>query len=221
MSISKIKAIGRQPLNVMVYENIKNAIVAGDLEPGTRLTETKVGEQLNVSTTPVREAFRRLASEGLLKIIPWRGAIVQEFSDRELLEVYQCREVLEVLSIKSAMDHLDEVGIQKLESLVEQSIKTATISEHVEVNSAIHQTILEYAQNDMLTNLLGQLNDVIYHNRNMSSYNEKRRHEIYKEHLQIIQAIKEGDKDQAQLAMELHVKNGYAYISERLKKKEP
>lgn len=220
MSISKIKSIGRQPLNVMVYENIKNAIVAGDLEPGTRLTETKVGEQLNVSTTPVREAFRRLASEGLLKIIPWRGAIVQEFSDRELLEVYQCREVLEVLSIKSAMDHLDEAGIKKLENLVEQSILTTTISEHVEINSSIHQTILEYAQNEMLASLIGQLNDVIYHNRNMSSYNEKRRYEIYNEHLQIIQAIKEGDKQKAQLAMEIHVKNGYTYIIDRLKKKE-
>lgn len=220
MSISKIKTIGRQPLNVMVYENIKNAILAGDLEPGTRLTETKVGEQMNVSTTPVREAFRRLASEGLLKIIPWRGAIVQEFSDRELLEVYQCREVLEVLAIKSAIDHIDDSGIEKLETLVEESKQTEDISEHVDINSAIHQTILEYARNEMLSNLLGQLNDVIYHNRNMSSYNEKRRNEIYEEHIRIVQAIKSGDKNDAQLAMELHIQNGFVYIKERMKKRD-
>lgn len=220
MSISKIKTVGRQPLNVMVYENIKNAILEGDLEPGTRLTETKVGEQMNVSTTPVREAFRRLASEGLLKIVPWRGAIVQEFSDRELIEVYKCREVLEVLAIKSAMENIDDSGIEKLERLVEESKLTENLSEHVEINSAIHNTILEYARNEMLSNLLGQLKDVIYHNRNMSSYNEKRRNEIYDEHIQIVNAIKSGDKNQAQVAMELHVNNGYEYIKERLKKKD-
>ncbi|MGG0670210.1 GntR family transcriptional regulator [Sporosarcina koreensis] len=220
MSISKIKTVGRQPLNVMVYENIKNAILEGDLEPGTRLTETKVGEQMNVSTTPVREAFRRLASEGLLKIVPWRGAIVQEFSDRELIEVYKCREVLEVLAIKSAMENIDDSGIEKLERLVEESKLTENLSEHVEINSAIHNTILEYARNEMLSNLLGQLKDVIYHNRNMSSYNEKRRNEIYDEHIQIVNAIKSGDKNQAQVAMELHVNNGYEYIKERLKKRD-
>ncbi|MEH7392025.1 GntR family transcriptional regulator [Bacillus sp. JJ1503] len=218
MSISKIKSVGRQPLNVMVYENIKHAIIEGDIEPGTRLTETKVGEQMNVSTTPVREAFRRLASEGLLKIIPWRGAIVQEFSGQELIEVYQCRESLEGLAIKLAIETIDSEGIEKLESLVEESKETDDLSEYVEINSTIHNTILEYAQNETLSNLLGQLNDVIYHNRNMSSYSKQRRNEIYYEHLQIVSAIKNGDKEQAQKAMELHVNNGYRYIKERLKK---
>lgn len=218
MSIEKIKTIGRQPLNVMVYENIKRAIVEGDLVPGTRLTEAKVSEQMGVSTTPVREAFRRLSSEGLVKIIPWKGAIVQEFSEQELAEAYICREALEVLAIGLAIDHIDDAGIDKLYSLVENSAATSNSSEFVEINSEIHNTIVAYAKNTTLANMLGQLSDVIYNNRNISAYSDSRRQAIYQEHLAIVQAIKERNQDKAKEAMRNHVTNGYAYIQERLKK---
>ncbi|WP_301109892.1 GntR family transcriptional regulator [Sporosarcina sp.] len=218
MSIENIKTVGRQPLNVMVYENIKVAIVEGDIAPGTRLTETKVSEQLGVSTTPVREAFRRLASEGLVKIIPWRGAIVQEFSTKQLANVYTCRESLEALAVELAIDNMDEVGIRELYNFVERSVETTSSSEYFELSSAIHNTILRYADNETLSNLLVQLNDVIYHNRNISSFNDERRSEIYKEHMEIVKAIEEKDKVQAKLAMQSHVRNGFNYIQNHLAK---
>lgn len=216
MSIEKIRTVGRQPLNVMVYENIKKAIVEGDLLPGTRLTETKVSEQMNVSTTPVREAFRRLASEGLLKIIPWRGAIVQEFSNQEIIEVYQCREALESLAVSLAIDHIDEHGIKMLYELVEKSKATKDFSKYAEINSEIHNLILFYAKNEKLTQMMGQLSDVIYNNRNLSSYSDQRRSEIYNEHILIVKSIEEKDKEQAKHAIVDHVRNGYEYIRERL-----
>lgn len=216
MSISKIQTVGRRPLNMIVYENIKKAIIEGEIKPGTRLTETKVGNQMNVSTTPVREAFRKLESERLVKIIPYRGAIVQEFSRQEIDEVYQCRESLEGLAIELAIDHIDLDGVKKLEDLIEQSKETKDFSEYVQINSTIHNLILEYANNDILGNLLEQLNDVIYHNRNVSSYSDHRRDEIYLEHLQILKAIKAKDKEQAKQAMKKHVQNGYKYIKEKL-----
>lgn len=218
MSIENIKTVGRQPLNVMVYENIKVAIVEGDIAPGTRLTETKVSEQLGVSTTPVREAFRRLASEGLVKIIPWRGAIVQEFSTKQLANVYTCRESLEALAVELAIDNMDEDGIRELYNFVERSIETTSSSEYFELSSAIHNTILRYADNETLSNLLVQLNDVIYHNRNISSFNDERRSEIYKEHMEIVKAIEDKDKVQAKLAMQSHVRNGFNYIQNHLAK---
>ncbi|GKV64027.1 MULTISPECIES: GntR family transcriptional regulator [unclassified Sporosarcina] len=218
MSIENIKTVGRQPLNVMVYENIKVAIVEGDIAPGTRLTETKVSEQLGVSTTPVREAFRRLASEGLVKIIPWRGAIVQEFTTKQLANVYTCRESLEALAVDLAIDNMDDNGISELYNFVERSVETTSSSEYFELSSAIHNTILRYADNDTLSNLLVQLNDVIYHNRNISSFNDERRNEIYKEHMEIVKAIEEKDKTQAKLAMQSHVRNGFNYIQNHLAK---
>lgn len=216
MSISKIPTVGRRPLNIIVYENIKQAIIDGEIKPGTRLTETKVGKQMNVSTTPVREAFRKLESERLVKIIPYRGAIVQEFSSKEIEEVYQCRQSLESLAIELAIDHFDDAGIQKLHDLIKESKRTKDFSNYVKINTTIHNLILHYANNDTLTSLLAQLNDVIYHNRIISSYSDYRRDEIYLEHLQILEAIKARDKKQAKQAMQQHVQNGYTYIKEKL-----
>lgn len=220
MSLSKIETVGRRPLNIIVYENIKKAIIQGEIEPGTRLTETKVGEQMDVSTTPVREAFRRLESERLVKIIPWRGAIVQEFSNQEISEVYQCREPLEVLAVELAIDLIDEAGIKRLEELLEKSNVTKDFAEHVKINTKIHNTILEYAGNKTLAILLEELNDVIYHNRHISSYSDKRKKEVYFEHTEIINALKARDKEAAVIAVKTHVKNGYNYIRSKMAKKE-
>ncbi len=205
---------------MVVYDNIKSAIVNGEIEPGTRLTETAVSEQMNVSSTPVREAFRRLASEGLVKIIPWRGVVVQEFSFQKLVEVYQCREALEVKAIQLAADQIDEPGIEKLKMLLEKSKVTNDYTEYTAINTTIHETLFEYANNNTLTNLIGQINDVIMHDRNVSSFSESRKDEIYEEHKRIIHALENRNKDEAAIAMKKHVENGFKYIKNRLDEKK-
>lgn len=220
MGLSKIKSASRQPLSVVVYENLKSAIVSGELEPGTRLTETAVSEQMNVSSTPVREAFSRLASEGLIKIIPYRGAIVQEYTSQEILEVYQCREALEVKSIELAVDHIDEKGIIQLKKLLKKSKDAADYTKFVEINTEMHGVFFEYAKNDTLFKLFNQIQDVILNNRNVSSYNDVRKEEIYEEHKMIISALEDKDKERAKVAMANHIKNGYAYIMSQLAKEK-
>lgn len=218
MGLSKIKSASKQPLSVLVYENIKSAIISGEIEPGTRLTETAVSDQMNVSSTPVREAFSRLASEGLIKIIPYRGAIVQEFTSQEILEVYQCREALEVMAIELAIDHIDDKGIGQLKKLLKKSKDAADYTKFVEINTAMHEIFFEYAKNDTLFKLINQIQDVILNNRNVSSYNDVRKEEIYEEHKLIITALENKDKEQAKTAMADHIKNGYAYIMAQLAK---
>ncbi|KXH87023.1 GntR family transcriptional regulator [Sporosarcina sp. HYO08] len=215
MSISKIKTVHRKPLNVVVYENIKSAIVSGEIEAGTRLTETAVSEQMNVSSTPVREAFRRLSSEGLVKIIPWRGAIVQEFTFKEISEVYQCREALEVLAIQLATEHIDNEGIRQLRELLEKSAVVEDHTKYTEINTKMHDLIFEYSKNSTLLNLIQQINDVVLHNRNVSSYSDDRKKEIYHEHREIIDAMESRDKQRVAQAMKAHIENGYNYIKNR------
>lgn len=214
MGISKIRTAGRRPLNIIVYENIKEAIIRGEIEPGTRLTETKVGKQMDVSTTPVREAFRRLESERLVKIIPWRGAIVQEFSGEQIEDAYQCREPLEILAIELAIDFIDEEGIQQLEDLVHKVNSTNDCTEQFDVYTSIHQLIIEYARNKTLKKLIEQLNDFICYNRHISSYSAKRRKDIFTEYNQVIQALKERDKTKAIEAVKTHIQNEHMYIKE-------
>lgn len=221
LDLSKVESVERQPLNVRIYENLKAAIIKGDLQAGNRLTETEVAKQMKVSPTPVREAFRRLAAEGLVKIVPWKGVVIQSFSDDEVKESYQCREALEVLAVRLAAENFDEQGIEKLHGLLDQSFKAESGTEIVQLNSEIHSLIIEYARNAKLKTLLDLVSDVIFHDRNISAYNSSRREEINAEHLEILYALKEKDADKAEKAMRVHIQNGLAYITqENLSKKK-
>lgn len=215
MCIKKIEAVGRQPLSTIVYENIKKAIINGDIVPGTRLTETKTSEQLGVSTTPVREAFRRLESERFVKNIPYKGAIVQELSMKEIEEVYQCRLALEVAAIGLVAKAIDQNGLESLRNLVEQSKQHSTFLDYEIINTAIHDKILSYTENDTMKGMLKQLHEVVYHNRSMYSLSERRRLENYKEHLRIVEALEMRDVDEAKEAMTKHIENAYTYIEEK------
>ncbi|RHW35901.1 GntR family transcriptional regulator [Lysinibacillus yapensis] len=212
MSIDNLKDIKRKTLSTIVYEDLKTAIINGEIEPGTQLKENEIGQQLNVSATPVREAFRRLASEGLIKIIPWRGAIVQSFNEKEMEDVYACRESLEVLVIQLAIDNIDEVGLQQLEELVDQSLETIDATEFYEINTSIHNVLLKYANNQMLEKLLSQISEIVLHDRNFSSYSLIRKQEIYQEHKDIIEAVAEKDVAKAESAIRTHIRNGFNYI---------
>src|SRR5699024_681020 len=218
MSISRIRAIGKSPLTTVVYENIKRAIISGEIEPGTRLTEASVSKQLEVSSTPVREAFRRLESERLVHIIPYRGAVVQEFSLKEVEEVYACRRALEVLAIQLATEHMDDEGLDQLHTLIREAKNAQDITEHVKVNKDIHDIILAYAQNETLEILLTQLQDVIYHNQSRTTFSTVRKREIYDEHKRMVLAIEARDPDEAARAMYDHVNNSYQHIEEELAK---
>lgn len=213
-NISKIKSAKKAPLSYIVYENIKHAIIKGELKPGTRLIEAELSKQMNVSVTPVREAFSRLLSEGLIKMTPYRGTIVQEFSFKEVSEVYECREALELKALDLAIDRITEEEIKELKYLLENSTIVSTHSEYVENNSHIHDVILKCANNKLLNEFMKQIREVIIHNRNISSYSEKRKAEIYKEHKKMIKAIEERDKESAKIYMKEHIQNGYHYIQD-------
>lgn len=206
-----IGSIGRKPFSERVYESLKVAIINGDIPEGTKLTETELAGKLGVSPTPVREAFRRLASEGFVSIAPWRGATVQSFSEREMIETYQCREVLEGLAGRLAAENIDSNGVKKLRRLLKESTSSQSTSEIVENNSAIHNVIFEYARNSKLTALLGVFSDRILRDRNITACNDKRRDEIRLEHADIINAIEERNPEKAEQAMRNHVRNGFAY----------
>lgn len=214
LDLSKVESVERQPLNVRIYENLKAAIIKGDLQAGSRLTETEVAKQMKVSPTPVREAFRRLAAEGLVKIVPWKGVVIQSFSDEEVKESYQCREALETLAIRLAVENIDEQGIERVRVLLEQSFDAENETEIVRLNSEIHSVIIEYARNAKLKMLLGLVSDVIYHDRNISAYNSSRREKIKAEHLEIFHALKEKNADKAEQAMRVHIQNGLEYIKQ-------
>ena len=200
-----------RPLSDQVYEQLKDGILQGFLTPETRLTETEVAQQIGVSPTPVREAFRRLAAEGLLEIFPWKGAKVRNITEKEIQETYQCREVLEGLACRLAAAKIDSQGLQQLRRFIQQSAAALDPADVVALNSAIHNLIIDYAGNSKLQSTLGLFHETIIRDRTLTADNTDRRNSIQAEHEAIIAALESGDEDAAEQAMRTHVRNGYAY----------
>ncbi len=207
----RLPSMGKRPLSGQVYDSLKSAIVGGRLPAAAKLTETGVARTLGVSPTPVREALRRLAAEGLVEIAPWRGVTVRQLSDKDVVETYQCREALEGFACRLAAKRMDAEGIRQLRRLLEASARARTAAEVVEVNSRIHNLIFGCAGNDKLRVMLGQLREMIMEDRALSADSRLRRQAIHAEHVAIVAALERQDADAAERAMRRHVRNGFAY----------
>src|SRR5699024_6072993 len=120
-NISKIKSAKKAPLSYIVYENIKHAIIKGELKPGTRLIEAELSEQLNDSASPISGDVSMFLSEGLIKVTPYKGTIVREFSFEEISDVYEFRDVLELKAIYLSINKIKNEEIEELKYLLEKS----------------------------------------------------------------------------------------------------
>ncbi len=207
----RLPPLGKRPLSGRVYDALKSAIIAGQIPAGAKLTESNVAQTLGVSPTPVREAFQRLAAEGFLAIAPWRGATVQPFSEQDVVETYQCREMLEGLACRLAAERIDAPGIAELRRLLGESRRARTAASVVELNSRIHEVMLRYAGNQKLKAMLALLQDMIMRDRNLTADSTVRRSQIQDEHRAVLAALERRDPDAAEQAMRRHVRNGFAY----------
>lgn len=207
-----IGTLKRGPLSSQVYETLKESIIKGDIKPGTRLTEKIVIDELGVSSTPVREAFRKLNNDGLIEMIPYKGVKVKSIDVADLVEVYSCRAMFEKHSIKLAIENYEPELVADLCKILEQSKIATTQTGYVDYNTQFHNRILKQANNSRLEGFFKQLEDVILHNRLHSSYSEERKKEINEEHEEIIKAIAQRDSESAETYMEKHIINGFEYM---------
>ena len=161
MEYRQIPGISRIPLSEQVYNVLMDSIVNGSLEAGTELREQHIAKQMGVSATPVREAFKRLASDGLIEIVPYRGAVVKTLDPQEIKEAYACREALEHLVVKEAMERISPADIQQLHQLVE-GFRLAKGVEDISASSqAFDDYLYRLTGNRTLQNLLAMLKGVI------------------------------------------------------------
>lgn len=149
----------RQTAHEFVRDTLKQAILGGKLAAGTRLVQSDLAEQLDVSTTPIREALRDLASEGLVNFDPHRGAIVHELDPDELDEVSELRAVLEPLGIRKAIEHLDDDALAEMRQLHTQMGTEENLATWLDLNRRFHLIIHEATESQRLHAMLARLQD--------------------------------------------------------------
>lgn len=198
------------PLRDVVFNTLRQAILKGELKPGERLMELALAERLGVSRTPIREAMRKLELEGLVVMIPRRGAQVANITEKDLNDVLEVRIALENLAIEKACKCMDEEQLGRLWMAAkefERTMADGNLVHLAEADVAFHEIIYRAADNVRLNQVLNNLREQIYRYRVEYLKEEETRNLLVREHEEMYQAIKERDVEKAQEISFRHLEN--------------
>ena len=198
------------PLRDVVFQTLRQAILRGELEPGERLMEIHLAERLGVSRTPIREAIRKLELEGLVVMIPRRGAVVASITEKDLKNVLEVRRTLEILAVEVACERITPELLEELKKAGEE-FRRQTDTEDVTALAAadvrFHEIIYEATDNARLIHILNNLREQMYRYR-LEYLKDKKTHErLDKEHWRIYDGIRRGDKEAVAAVVCEHIDN--------------
>ncbi len=195
-------------LEESVFAVLEEEILAGELKSGESLTELGLVSRLGVSRTPIRGALQRLSDEGLVDLVPNKGAVVVGVSERDLIDIYNIRMRLEGLAARIAAERMSEADIKRLTESVELSefyIRKADAERLKELDSEFHNIIYYATENRLLTKILSNLHKTIKHYRKMSLTVSDRLIRSTEEHREILEAIKARDAELADKLTSKHI----------------
>ncbi|MFI5341166.1 MAG: GntR family transcriptional regulator [Candidatus Methylomirabilales bacterium] len=192
----------------IVYDTIRDAILRGRYRPGQRLVADELAKEIGVSRMPVREALHRLEAAGLVTLTPHRGAVVNEISESEIIEIYHIRGVLDGLAARLSAPHLTQADYDRLNAVLDEmaaAAKAKDLDRVLRVNRDFHQLIWQAARAPRLHSLLENLYDASQRFRNISVLLPGRLEQLTQEHRRIARALARGDVSRAErFAIEHH-----------------
>lgn len=218
-----VEPISPRPLHSEVADRLRDLIVQGELEPGDRLNERLLTERFGISRTPLREAIKMLASEGLVELLPNRGAVVTSITRASALDMFQVMGVLESLAGQLACERATEQDIAEITRLHEtmrRHHKRRELNEYFRLNQEIHQRIVECAGNSELSNIYRRLSVRLRRARYMANYSKERWDSAMAEHEQILEALIQRHAKRLKSLLAAHLDNKLKVIEDWLDKFE-
>ncbi len=197
----------RQTAHEYVRSVLRRAILNGEITGGTRLVQAELAAMLDVSTTPVREALRDLATEGLVRFDPHRGAIVTELSSDDVHDIYQIRMVLEPLAMRQAVPKLSNSLLERLRELHQSMLDEPHSADWVDRNRVFHMAVYETAASPRLAGIIRNLQDasVMYIGASLKD-KPSLRDEANHDHASILEALERRDAEGAVAALVEHLR---------------
>ena len=211
------------PLRDVVFNTLRQAILRGELKPGERLMEIQLANKLGVSRTPVREAIRKLELEGLVLMIPRKGAEVADISEKSLKDVLEVREALEELAARLACDKITKEGINRLKEAAQDfrsALKSNDITQMAEADVRFHDVICNATENQKLGQLLNNLREQMYRYRFEYLKDQQVYEKLLSEHEEIIRHIEKGEKDEAARVVSRHIVNQAQAVTDVIRTKK-
>ncbi|OLR65296.1 GntR family transcriptional regulator [Peptoniphilus porci] len=216
--MTRVKLKSKETLSDKAYKFIRDSIISGDVRGGELLTEKRIGEQLNMSRTPVKRALTRLEQEGYLKSVDGVGTIVLELSLKDLSDIYEVRIAIEKIAMKTSIRNIKDYEIDRLEKdlykILEDKNNNKYISERylISKDEETHRLILENSANNYIKTIYSSIKGQI----------DRYQHEAYaltdttvestRYHLEILKCIKNRNLEAAQDILEKHLKWSYEVL---------
>jgi len=214
-----VDTVDRRTLPTAVAERLRELITEGELPAGTRLNERALCERLGVSRTPLREAFRLLSSEGLVKIQPNRGAQVAVLSENDIRESFEVLAGLEALSGELACRHVTDDEIAEIRALtfeMQASHARQDLPAYYRVNREIHARINQAARNKLLSHVFSTLNLRVQNLRFRSNLNHDKWDKAMHEHVAMVDALSRRDGPELSRLLREHLERKCEAVIEGL-----
>lgn len=213
--LSRVKLDNYKTLREVIFHTIREAIIMGELKPGERLMEVHLAQKMGVSRTPVREAIRKLELEGLVTMIPRRGAHVSELSAKDIMDVLEVRASLDGLATVLSAERIRESELRELDNTKKQFVLYAekgNLMGSIKKDVEFHDIIYKSSRNDRLIQIVNNLREQVHRFRviymkDYSSYSD-----LIREHTEIYEAISARDANRAMKAAQTHIRNQEAAI---------
>ena len=208
--------LGHRTVSASVAASLREDIVSGHLESGTRLRQVELARRFGVSTTPVREALAALQSEGLVRLHPQRGAVVFVPTIAGLREHYEIRAALEALAAARAAERFDPARGDALAAMLDEMAAGPGVERYLELNLRFHSGLYELAGRPRLVEMIETLRDAssaylhIYAKRDFPS------DRLDAEHREILAACRAGDRRRAAEAVRHHLRQTVDHVARRL-----
>lgn len=210
------------PLRDVVFNTLRQAILRGELKPGERLMEIQLANKLGVSRTPIREAIRKLELEGLVLMIPRKGAEVADISEKSMKDVLEVRHALDELSVELACERISKAQIKELELAAiefKKTLKSKDVTVIAEADVKFHDVIYTATNNQKLINLLNKIREQMYRYRVEHLKNEEVYPQLLAEHDEIIKYISKKDKEKAKKIVCQHIDNQFETVKDVIRTK--
>ncbi len=197
---------GRKTAHQLVRDTLRRAILTGQVPGGERLVQADIATQLNVSTTPVREALRDLATEGLIRLDAHRGAVVLKLNQRELEEIYRIRRVLEPEIMVRVVEFMTDEQLAEAEAIQRRADTETDPAAWVELNRDFHRAFIKAARSPRLAGIVETLQDsaamyivaaLVHGDHQMGAANAQ--------HWELIEAVRTRDVERAKATMLDHI----------------
>ncbi|HOQ00128.1 MAG TPA: GntR family transcriptional regulator [Acetivibrio clariflavus] len=218
--LSKVNLNDYKPLREVIFDTLREAIITGELKPGERLMEVKLAEKMGVSRTPVREAIRMLELEGLVDMLPRKGAHVAELSVKDIMDVLEVRAAMDSLATRLAAERITDDEIKELRQIQAQFINYVeknNLQGSIKKDVEFHELIYRASRNDRLLQIANNLREQVQRFRVIYLKDYSSPKNLIKEHEDICDAIAARNLEKAQEYAQIHINNQEKVIIKAIK----